>query len=127
MAEGAETLHPGEGKTQGIGSKYLLGRNKEDEASGTHRGYTLSLKYKKFHSRHKIYIYIYFTTTIIGYWNNIPREGPKRLYGDTQNPIGHGPEQPALADPTLNQGFVWMISRGASQPQPFCAPAKTPL
>lgn len=121
MAEGAETLHPGEGKTQGIGSKYLVGRNKEDGASGTHRGYRLSLKYKKFHSRHKIYIYFLWN------WNNIPREGPKRFYGDTQNPIGHGPEQPALADPTLNQGFVWMISRGASQPQPFCVPAKTPL
>lgn len=59
MAEGAETLHPGEGKTQGIESKYLVGRNDEDGASGTHRGYRLSLKYKKFHSRHKIYIYIY--------------------------------------------------------------------
>lgn len=65
---------------------------------------------------------------MIKYWKNIPKEGPERFHADIQNPIGHGQSnQPALADPTLNQGFVWTISKGASQPQPFCVPAKTLL
>jgi len=27
------------------------------------------------------------------------------ILGDIQNPAGHSPEQPAIADPTLNQGI----------------------
>jgi len=40
--------------------------------------------------------------------------------GDTQDPPGQGPVQPAVGDPASAGGLDWMIHRGPIQPLPFC-------
>ena len=39
--------------------------------------------------------------------------------GDTQNPPGQGPVQPAVGDPASAGRLDWMIHRGPFQPWPF--------
>ena len=40
--------------------------------------------------------------------------------GDSQNPPGRGPVQPAVGDPASAEGLDWMIPRGLFQPLLFC-------
>jgi len=40
--------------------------------------------------------------------------------GDTQDPPGQGPVQPAVGDPALAEGLDQIIPRGPFQPLPFC-------
>lgn len=42
------------------------------------------------------------------------------ILGDTEQPSGHGPGQPALGDNALAGTLGQMTSRGPLQPQPFC-------
>ena len=42
------------------------------------------------------------------------------IFGDTQNLTGHGPGQPAVADPALSRGLALTISPSPLPPQPFC-------
>ena len=40
--------------------------------------------------------------------------------GDSQDPPGRGPVQPAVGDPALAGGLDWMTHRGPFQPRIFC-------
>lgn len=44
---------------------------------------------------HQHFITDAFTVSVFHYGNRLPQEAVDLLFGDTQNPTGQGPEQPA--------------------------------
>lgn len=52
--------------------------------------------------------------------DTLPRSCEVSFSKDVQNQPGCDPVQPAVHDPALAEVFHGMISRGPSQPQPFC-------
>ncbi|PKU43163.1 hypothetical protein llap_6525 [Limosa lapponica baueri] len=107
--------------------KYLKGGCQEDGvrllvvASDRTRGKRHELEQRRFHlNMQKNFL----TLRLKEHWNRLPREVGEFVespsLGDTQNPPGCIPVQPASGEPALAGGVDYIISRGPFQPLQFC-------
>ncbi|KAM9630334.1 uncharacterized protein ACIBXB_016808 [Morphnus guianensis] len=92
--------------------KYLMGSNEVVPSDRT-RGNACNLKHLNTRN-HSFYCQSGQTLELVA-----QRCCVVSICGDTQNPAGHCPGQPALADPARARGLDGMICRGICQPQPF--------